>query len=179
MLKSCDKILIIGCAGSGKTTLAKKIHLITGLPIIHMDKYYWTKHWTPKPDAQWNEIVQQLCKQPQWIMDGNYTKTMAYRFKQANLVIYLDMPRWRCLLRVIIRRLIFLFNSRRDDIPYDCKEKINFRFYNWIWNYPQRSRNQALAMIKKYPGPAYHLRSNAEICNLLESLKTVYKHKAC
>ena len=106
-------------------------------------------------------------------MDGNYTKSMAYRFKQADLVIYLDMPRWQCLLRALISQLCFLSKNKRDDIPSDCKERINITFYKWIWNYPKRSRDKALALIEHHEGPVFHLRSNTEICRFIELFKTL------
>ena len=71
-----NKVLIIGCAGSGKTTLAKKLSKITNLPVIHMDNYYWSDNWGKKSDAEWHDIVKDLCQQSRWIMDGNYTKSM-------------------------------------------------------------------------------------------------------
>ncbi|HBM16819.1 MAG TPA: hypothetical protein DD381_10820 [Lentisphaeria bacterium] len=39
------KILIIGNCGSGKTTLSKKLSLISNLPVIHLDKHYWNPGW--------------------------------------------------------------------------------------------------------------------------------------
>ena len=170
MSKLGDKILIIGCAGSGKTTLSKKLHAITGIPIVHMDRYYWTKDWDHQPDDQWNETVKRLCQKPTWIMDGNYTKTMAYRFKYASSVIYLDIPRWGCLFRAIIRRFRFYIDSNRDDLPPDCNERIDFAFYRWIWNYPKRSRNQALLLLHQHEGPVYHLRSTTDIYQFIKSL---------
>lgn len=157
------KILIIGCAGAGKTTLAKELSKIVFLPIIHMDNYYWTENWGRKPEAVWRNIVNELCRQPKWIMDGNYTRTMADRFKHASTIIYLDFPRWKCLLRVIIRRFRIIFNKKRNDIPANCDEKLNIEFYRWIWNYPDRSRNETIALLNESNKTTFHLKSNREV----------------
>ena len=161
-LKLGKKVLIIGCAGSGKTTLAKQLSKIIGLPIIHMDNYYWSDNWGRKSDAEWHDIVNELCQKPKWIMDGNYTKSMPIRFQYATAVIYLDVPRWKCLLRVVMRRFRLIYNKKRDDIPANCNERMNVEFYRWIWNYPKRSRNNTLELLKRFNGIVYHLKSKQD-----------------
>ena len=36
-MKLGHKIIVIGCSGSGKSTISKKLHGVTGLPLIHLD----------------------------------------------------------------------------------------------------------------------------------------------
>lgn len=36
-----QKIIVIGCPGSGKSTFSKKLHDITGLPLFHLDNIDW------------------------------------------------------------------------------------------------------------------------------------------
>ena len=33
-----NKIIVLGCPGSGKSTFSKKLHELTQLPLIHLDK---------------------------------------------------------------------------------------------------------------------------------------------
>ena len=40
-MKLGQKILVIGCAGSGKSTLSKELRDITGLPLFHLDNIWW------------------------------------------------------------------------------------------------------------------------------------------
>ena len=35
------RIIVIGCPGSGKSTLSRKLHKITGIPLFHLDMMYW------------------------------------------------------------------------------------------------------------------------------------------
>lgn len=166
-----NKILIIGCAGSGKTTLANKISKILGLPLIHMDRFYWKANWEKVDDIEWQAAVKNLCEQNTWIMDGNYTTTLPQRLTHASSVIYLDTPRWKCLLRAFIRRFKFMYNKNRQDIPEECKDKLNLEFYRWIWNYPTRSRSKTLALIKSFQGPVIQLQSNHEMRTFLKKLQ--------
>lgn len=166
-----NKILIIGCAGSGKTTLARQLNTLTHLPIIHLDNYYWTENWGRKSDDEWHGIINNLCNQPQWIMDGNYTKTMSTRIQYATSIIYLDLSRWKCLARVFIRRFRLFYNKKRDDIPDNCNERINLEFYRWIWNYPKRSRMQTLELLNSNNKSIFYLKSNRDINTFIKNIR--------
>ena len=48
-----NKILIIGCGGAGKSTLAKILDEKLGLPVIHLDKEFWRAGWKPLSKEQW------------------------------------------------------------------------------------------------------------------------------
>lgn len=111
-----------------------------------------------------------MCEQELWIMDGNYSKTIPLRVNYASSIIYLDTPRWKCLLRTFLRRFRFIYNKTRDDIPADCKERVSLDFYKWIWDYPKRSRKQALKTLEEFTGPAYHLKSKADVEKLFSEI---------
>lgn len=36
-----NRVLVLGCSGSGKSTFAKKLHQLTGLPLTHLDQVWW------------------------------------------------------------------------------------------------------------------------------------------
>ena len=165
-----QRILIIGCAGSGKSTLAKKLTQKVNLPIIHLDQYFWKENWGRPTNEAWGEIVQKLCEKPTWIMDGNYTDTLPLRLKYASSVIFLDIPRWKCLLRALIRRFRFFHNKKRTDIPEHCKEKLNFSFYSWIWHYPKRSREKTLVLLEAYSGAKFYLKNKHDIKQFIQEL---------
>ena len=38
-----NRVLTAGCAGAGKTTLARKLDTATGLPVIHLDGHYMAR----------------------------------------------------------------------------------------------------------------------------------------
>jgi adenylate kinase family enzyme len=40
-----DRVLIVGCGGAGKTTMARRLASITGLPLVHLDRVYWRPGW--------------------------------------------------------------------------------------------------------------------------------------
>ena len=36
-----NRIMIVGCGGAGKSTFAAKLGELTGLPVYHLDRYFW------------------------------------------------------------------------------------------------------------------------------------------
>lgn len=88
-----NRILVIGPAGSGKSTLSHRIGERLQLPIIHLDKYYWKPNWIPTPNDEWDQFVLKAAYRERWIMDDNYSRTLDLRMKRADVVLFLDMPR--------------------------------------------------------------------------------------
>jgi len=130
-----QRILIIGCSGAGKSTLARQMSAILHLPVIHLDYEYWRPNWTPMPDDQFDQKITQLIAQDQWIMDGNYHRTLPPRLARADTVIHLDFPRWHCLTRICKRVLLNCnFNQTRPDMAPGCSEQ-------WDWEFLARDRN--------------------------------------
>ncbi len=173
-LSQHKKILIIGSAGSGKTTLSKKLNKKLSLPIIHLDKYYWRPNWQRVSDDEWEKTIKKFSNQKTWIMDGNYSKTIATRLQYADVVIFLDIPRYICLLRVILRRFKIFSNKKRVDIPQDCKERMSFEFYKWIWNFSKRSRPGILELLentsKKQKTQVIILKNSTQINEFIANL---------
>ena len=46
-----QRVMVIGSPGAGKSTLARRLASITGLPLYHLDAEYWLPRWTERdPD---------------------------------------------------------------------------------------------------------------------------------
>lgn len=64
--------MIIGCAGSGKTTLAFKLHKKLNLPLIHLDQHYWKPGWKRSDLYEFAQIHDNFCQTDKWIIEGSY-----------------------------------------------------------------------------------------------------------
>ena len=167
-----QRVLIIGSAGAGKSTLARRLGVITGLPVVHLDAHYWNAGWRPTPPDEWTQRVAELLRGDAWIIDGNYSATLTERVDAADTVILLELSRLRCLYRVFVRGIRHRGRARADLHP-DCPEQLpDLEFIRWIWGYPRRSLPRVRAILRERAGgrTIVVLKSPAEIERYLESV---------
>jgi len=132
------KIMIIGCAGAGKSTLAQKLGSKLAIPVYHLDAYYWQPGWQALPKDQWVEFQQQLVQKEQWIIDGNYGGTFEIRMQAADVVILLDFPRRTTMYRIFKRRIKY-HGKTRSDLNEKCPERLDWDFIKWVWQFKKKS----------------------------------------
>src|SRR5579862_8741666 len=99
------RILIYGVCGSGKTTLAKRLSESTGIPWHSVDDLTWLPGWTTVPDDDQREKIQEICANPEWILDTAYGKWIDVPLARVELVVGLDYGRWLSFWRLWIRCL--------------------------------------------------------------------------
>ncbi len=143
------RIVIVGPSSAGKSTLAVRLGKALGLPVYHLDALYWQPRWTPTPEPEWRERLGRIVATDAWIVDGNFTSSLAERLRAADTIIYLDPPRWVCLARAVKRRLMEAFR-RVPGRPEGCRPMFNLRLFRWIWTFPHDHRPAYLALIAEY-----------------------------
>ena len=132
------KILIIGCAGAGKSTLANHVGKILTLPVVHLDKEFWKPGWIMPSRDEWLARLSSLMKNDGWILDGNFDSSLAIRIEAADTVVFLDFPLHICLWRVLKRRLKYK-NTHRPDMTPGCNEQLDLEFLKWILRFNRDS----------------------------------------
>ena len=143
-----DRIAIIGSAGSGKSTLALQIAKLIDLPLYHLDRLFWKPGWVQTPKPEFSLMVEEVAQKKQWIIDGNYSRTIDIRLEAADMIIFLDYSKFLCVFRAVKRSLLHR-NRIRPDITEGCKEKFDMEFYKWIWNFPNRNRDKIVLALSK------------------------------
>lgn len=99
------KILIIGTVGTGKTTLAKKLSKQYKIKhyeidsIVHDDKDNGRKRSKEEQD----EKIKQINQNEDWIIEGVLRKNLEYLLELADKIIYLDIPKYKRNIRILIR----------------------------------------------------------------------------
>ena len=164
--------MVIGCGGSGKSIFSKRLHEITGIELIHLDKHYWQPNWVETKKDEWEKKVNQLSAKEEWIIDGNYGGTMDIRLNKADVVIFMDRTRWLCLYR-IMKRLIRNYGKTREDMRDGCKERFSLEFMKYVYNYNKTRKPKILEKLSKLTSikEIVILRSDQEINDYLASMK--------
>lgn len=143
------RVIIIGCPGSGKTTLAKVLADKTGLPLIHLDKIQWQGDWQCIPGEDFDRILVEEMKRPQWIIDGNYNRTIKMRLSYCDTVIYLDYPTLVSFFGAV-KRVIKNYGRVREDMGGNCKEKFDPAFFRFILTFNIKNRKKYHRMLRDY-----------------------------
>ncbi|CAG7648364.1 AAA family ATPase [Paenibacillus allorhizosphaerae] len=146
-----NKVILIGSPGSGKSTLSKKLAEATGLPLFHLDALYWKPNWVETPKEEWDALLHALVSEPQWIIDGNYGRTLDIRLQTADTIIWLQKPNWLCAWRAV-KRQISHFGKVRSDMGEGCVERFRWeflRFLVFIWRFPKQSGRRLGERISK------------------------------
>ena len=94
------KVLILGCPGAGKSTFARKLRDKTGLPLYYLDMIWHKPDRTTITKQEFDAKLSEIIKQEEWIIDGNYGRTLEMRFKECDTVFFLDLPTNVCLAGV-------------------------------------------------------------------------------
>lgn len=165
-----ERVVILGCSGSGKSTLARALGEKTGLPVVHGDKLFWHSGWVESTKAEIDAKLLAAANGDEWIIDGNYMRTLPGRLERCDTVIYLDLPRWVCLFSVF-KRFITSVGTVRPDMGEGCPEKIDWEFLTWIWNFNKTKRQRIYDMLSQYPSKDIRIfKSRKEVKAFLENL---------
>lgn len=146
-----ERIIVIGCPGSGKTTLSRQLSEKLNLPLVHLDKLKWRDGWTSVSKEEFDVLLQAELEKPCWIIDGNYNRTIPLRLQYCDTIIWLDYPRLTCILRAL-KRVITNYGKTRPDMGGNCPERFDLEFMTYIWRFNKENRKKYLEMIKNLDG---------------------------
>lgn len=117
------RIVVFGTTGSGKTTLAQRLALRTGLPYAEQDAWNNLADWQYASAEQFVAALDDFSSQESWIMDGNQLHGINLGWQRADTLIWLDYPAplvfWRLLTRTVRRGVTreVLWNGNREYLP--------------------------------------------------------------
>ncbi len=173
ILEKADRILIIGCSGTGKSTLAQAIASLRGLTYVSMDRdIFWLPGWKSRPRPEAIALIEQAVAGPRWIMDGNSPGTLPLRLPRTELVIWRRPPRHVALRGVISRWLRYRGRSRPEMAP-GCPERLDWKFLRYIWTFERDEAPQFQEMLARHGGhvPVVTLKSYRDGEELLSRLR--------
>ena len=165
------RVMIIGCGGAGKSTLARQLGEKTGLPVVHLDQIWWAPgNWQHVEREEFDARLQEEMQKPQWILDGNFNRTIEMRLEACDTVIYLDFGRLACLLSWL-KRVITNWGHARVDMTPGCKEWFDPEMARWIWNFNKENRERYYRLLNEAEGKtAIVLKNRRMVKRFLNSL---------
>lgn len=114
---------MIGPSCSGKSTTARRLAAILGVPYVELDALHHDEGWTEAPaDVLLERVRAALAAAPDgWVVDGNYFgKIGDLVIDQADTIVWLDIPFRTAIRRVLWRtftraaRRVELWNGNRE-----------------------------------------------------------------
>ena len=138
------KAIVIGSPGSGKSTFARKLKDMTGLPLYHLDMIWHKPDKTNITRDEFDEKLIQILNQDKWIIDGNYQRTIGLRLEYCDTVFLLDYPVDVCLQGVRSR-----LGKKRSDMPW-FETELDDEFKQFIIGYPENELPMIYNMLKSY-----------------------------
>ena len=139
-----NKVIVIGGSGSGKSTFARKLRDVTGLPLYHLDNVFWNEDKTHVSREVFDRRLDVILGYKRFIIDGEYGRTIERRIAAADTIFYFDIPLQDRLDGAVARVGIV-----HPDLPW-TEEKFDPEFEKWIREYDTDQRPVTLSLLEKY-----------------------------
>lgn len=155
-----NKIMIIGCPGAGKSTFARKLREKTGIPVYYLDMLFHKPDRTTASREAFDAALAEILKTPEWILDGNYQRTLAPRFEACTDVFLFDLPLEQCLAGAAAR-----IGRQREDMPW-VEQAFDADFRQYILDFPKDQLPAIYSLIDQYRDTrsitVFHSREEAD-----------------
>ncbi|MGJ4927474.1 adenylate kinase [Bradyrhizobium sp. HKCCYLRH3095] len=90
-----SRVVIIGNAAGGKSTLARQMSIARSLPLVEVDKLLWEEGWRLAPPDEYDAKHAAAIARDEWIIEGLGTlASIPARIARATEVLLIDLPPW-------------------------------------------------------------------------------------
>ena len=116
------RIVVIGNAAGGKSTLARQLARRRELPLIEVDRLLWQPGWQLTPSADYARQHAEIVAREDWVIDGlGRRDSIAERLARSTEIILIDMPLWMHFWLAAERQIAWA-QGRLDNPPAGAAE---------------------------------------------------------
>ncbi|MFA5987582.1 MAG: hypothetical protein WC797_02950 [Candidatus Paceibacterota bacterium] len=167
MVNLHKKILIIGDAGRGKSTLSSRLSEKLKIPHCSTDDYFYEVKFTKKRDRQEAyDLILKFFNGDKWIVEGTTRYLLKPGMEMADTIIYLRHKSLFCQAIVLFKR----WWNGKDDTLFNIFGIVKHSFAKKYRLGDQRGKKTYAEMIEPYKDKAVVLSSFSEIDEFVERL---------
>ncbi len=168
------KVAVFGNTGGGKSTLARRLAELTGLPLYPLDLIQYKPGGGEVPREEYLRAHAELLNKDAWIIDGFGDAASAWqRFAAADTLIYIDLPLlthywW------VTKRLLKAPFARAEGWPENSPMwESTINSYKVVWRCHRRltPRYRQVVADVATAKRVHHIKSPAEIAALLATVQ--------
>ncbi len=164
------KIRIIGCSGSGKTYLARKLVEKLRLSHFDLDNIYWDNsdaYGVKRGDSDRDNLLSNALNEPSWVIEGVYYKWCLNTFEQADIIVLLEPELKLCKSRIkkrFIKRKLGLEKGKKETLK-SLKELLK-----WTDKFYSDNLLKIKEILSGYKTKVVVLKTEKEIDDFLEKI---------
>jgi len=178
-LGGMKRVAVFGNAGGGKSTLARELAAITGLPLAVVDELQYRAGGVKVPHEEYLQAHAMLLASDEWIIDGfGGVKQLWERLEVADTLIHVDLPLAVHAIWVTKRLIEGLFVAPQGwpegspvisssissyRVLWPCHTRLTPKYRSYVAEAAKRKR-------------VFHLRSSRELMQFLESMGKEHAH---
>jgi adenylate kinase family enzyme len=143
------KIAVLGKPGNGKSALAKRLKLATGIPLHQLDSILYNSDGETISVNTFNNLHTNIINSDSWIIEGFGThETLYQRLDAADTVIYIDLP-YLVSYWFVTKRLLKSIFVKPEGWPEDCSVfKGTLQSYKTLRGSPMFWNNQFMEKLE-------------------------------
>ena len=138
------RAIVIGSPGAGKSTFARRLRDVTGLPLYYLDLIWHLPDRTNISREEFDARLRQILEKDEWIIDGNYSRTIEPRLVACDTAFLLDYPVEVCLAGARER-----VGKQREEIPW-VEQELDGEFRQWIIDFPTEQLPRIYSLLEQY-----------------------------
>jgi adenylate kinase family enzyme len=171
------RVAVFGNAGGGKSTLARELAAITGLPLAVVDELQFRAGGARVPHEAYLRAHAALLAREEWIIDGFGGNEVVWkRLDAADTLVHVDLPLARHALWVtkrLVKGLLAAPPGWPDGSPILSSSISSYRVL-WPCHRYLTPRYRSYVMEAARRKRVFRLRSRRELQAFLESMRKEY-----